>query len=62
MTDQLAAKATALGGVDGFDLVEVDAAAEPELFLELDLDGAGHRRPARHRRAVGCTVVRTEDR
>ncbi len=37
LTDQLGAKAKALGGVDGLDLVEMDAAAEPELFLELDL-------------------------
>jgi hypothetical protein len=37
LTDQLAAKAAVLGGVDGLELVEMDAAAEPELFLELDL-------------------------
>lgn len=37
LSDHLAAKALALGGVDGLDVVEVDTAAEPELFLELDL-------------------------
>jgi hypothetical protein len=37
LADQLPTKAAALGGVDGVDLVEVDAAAEPELFLEIDL-------------------------
>lgn len=37
LTDQLHAKSQALGGVDGLDVVEVDTAAEPELFLELDL-------------------------
>lgn len=41
LTDQLATKALALGGVDGLDLVEMDAAAEPELFLELDLPIVG---------------------
>lgn len=41
LTDQLAAKAAVLGGIDGLDLVEMDAAAEPELFLELDLDVLG---------------------
>jgi hypothetical protein len=37
LADQLSTKAAALGEVDGVDLVEVDAAAEPELFLEIDL-------------------------
>lgn len=37
LADQLAAKAQALGGIDGLDLIEMEAAAEPELFLELDL-------------------------
>lgn len=37
LTDQLGSKALALGGVDGLDLVEMEAAAEPELFLGLDL-------------------------
>ncbi len=37
LTDQLQTKSLALGGVDGLDVVEVDTAAEPELFLELDL-------------------------
>jgi hypothetical protein len=41
LTDQLAAKAAVLGGIDGLDLVEMEAAAEPELFLELDLDVLG---------------------
>jgi hypothetical protein len=37
VTDELVAKAAVLGGVDGLELVELDAAAEPEAFLELDL-------------------------
>ena len=41
LTDQLAAKAAVLGGVDGLDLVEMAAAAEPELFLELDMPVLG---------------------
>jgi hypothetical protein len=41
LTDQLAAKAAVLGGVDGLDLVEMSAAAQPELFLELDLPVLG---------------------
>lgn len=41
LADQLGAKSVALGGVDGLDLVEIDAAAEPELFLELELPVLG---------------------
>jgi hypothetical protein len=41
VTDELGPKATALGGVDGLELVELDAAAEPEAFLELDLPVLG---------------------
>lgn len=37
VTDELSPKAAVLGGVDGLELVELDAAAEPEAFLELDL-------------------------
>lgn len=41
VTDELAAKAAILGGVDGLELVELDAAAEPEAFLELALPVLG---------------------
>jgi hypothetical protein len=41
LTDQLTAKAAVLGGIDGLDLVEMDAAAEPELFLEIEMDVLG---------------------
>lgn len=37
VTDELGPKAAVLGGVDGLELVDLDAAAEPEAFLELDL-------------------------
>lgn len=37
LADQLVPKADALGGIDGLELVEVDASAEPELFLELTM-------------------------
>ncbi|MGY6499356.1 MAG: hypothetical protein ACXIVQ_00455 [Acidimicrobiales bacterium] len=37
LADQLASKAHALGTVDGLELVEVEASAEPELFLELTM-------------------------
>ncbi|MBK5224910.1 MAG: hypothetical protein JJE52_18955 [Acidimicrobiia bacterium] len=41
VTEELAAKAAVLGGIDGLELVEVEAAAEPEAFLELDLPVVG---------------------
>jgi hypothetical protein len=41
VTDELGPKAAVLGGIDGLELVEVDAAAEPEAFLDLDLPVMG---------------------
>ncbi|QGG94660.1 hypothetical protein [Actinomarinicola tropica] len=41
VTDELAPKAAVLGGVDGIELVELEAAAEPEAFLALDLPVVG---------------------
>lgn len=41
VTDELGPKATVLGGVDGLELVEVDAAGEPEAFLDLELPVMG---------------------
>ena len=41
VTDELGPKAAVLGGIDGIELVEVDASAEPEAFLDLDLPVMG---------------------
>ena len=41
VTDELAPKAAVLGGVDGLELVDVEAAGEPESFLDLDIPVLG---------------------
>lgn len=41
VTDEIGPKAAVLGGIDGLELVELEAAAEPETFLELDLPVVG---------------------